>query len=59
MIDDVLNGVVACSDIFGSDGRVRMQERHVEATVGFGVPMEVEYGLSMRHGNREGDRIRE
>ena len=58
MIDDVLDGVIACSDVFGSHGRVRFQERHVVAAVGFGVPMEVEYGLSMRHGNREGDRIR-
>lgn len=52
MIDNVLDGVVACSDVCGSHGRVRLQKRHVVATIGFGVPMEIEYGLSMRHCNR-------
>lgn len=33
MIDNVLDGVVACSDVFGSHGRVRLQKRHVVATV--------------------------
>lgn len=57
MIDNVLDGVIACSDVFGSHGRVRLKKRHVVAAVSFAVPMEVDYGLSMRHGNREGDRI--
>ena len=58
MVDNVLDSVVARPNVFGSDGRIRLQKRHVVATVSFGVPMEVEYCLSMRHGNREGDRVR-
>ena len=58
MMDDVFDGIVACSDVIGFHGRVRLKERHAVAAGGFGVPMEVEYGLSIRHHNRKGDRIR-
>lgn len=59
MIDDILDGVVACPDVFGDYRRVRFQKRHVEAPVRFRVPMEVEDRLPMRHGDGEGDRIRQ
>ena len=58
MVNNILDSVVACSNVFGSYARIRLQKRHVVATVGGGIPVEVEYGLSMRHGNREGDGIR-
>lgn len=58
MIDDVLDGVIACSNALSGHGRVRLQELHVVAAVGFGISITIEYDLFMRHDDDEDDRIR-
>lgn len=55
MIDNVLNSVTACSDVFDSHRQVWLQKWHVVMVVSFEVLMKVEYDLSMKHDNCEGD----
>lgn len=58
MIDNILDGIIVYSNIFSSHGRVKLQERHIIAAVGFGVPIKIKYSLFIKYSNREGDRIR-
>lgn len=57
MINDVLDGVTACFDVFNSHRQVQLQKQHVVMMISFEVSMKVEYDLSIRHGNCEGNCI--
>lgn len=57
MIDDVHNSVTACFDVFDSHRQVWLQKWHVVMVVSFEVSMKVEYNLSIKHNNCEGNHI--